>query len=153
MEPPSGFAVHRRVHSHDRETPPAEPPAESPAALRVLQLSGYHGQPSSAGLLVARFDAGQRMRRAVKGLAGFWGAMVVSVFLPVAHFVLVPSFFFVGIYQFFKRLRVSELVRGAHGVCPDCGAEQDFETGARLALPMSVRCAKCRRGLTLAEVA
>ena len=139
--------------SRDIETSHAVPSPATPAALRSLQLSGYHGQPTSAKLLVATFDPGQRVRRALKALGGFWGAMVVSVFLPVAHFVLVPSFFLIGIYQFFKRLRVSEVVRGAHGACPDCGAEQDFETGARLSFPMSVQCRQCHRGLTLAEVA
>ncbi len=113
-----------------------------------LTLAGYHGQPTAATLVVASFDAPQRMRRAIKGLAGFWGAMVVSVFIPVAHFLLVPSFFFVGIWQFFRRLKTSELVRGAHGRCPDCGAEQDFELGSAR-FPQSVQCRSCQRGLTL----
>ena len=117
-----------------------------------LTLSGYHGAPTPATLLVASFDRSQRLRRAVKGLAGLWGAMVVSVFIPIAHFVLVPSFLFVGVWQFVRRLKTGALVRGAHGRCPDCGAEQDFEfSGARF--PQSVACASCHRGLTLAEVA
>jgi hypothetical protein len=145
MEPPARQAVNRRMPHHDVTA--ADP------AQRSLVLSGYHGGPTPATLLVASFDAGQRLRRAVKGLGGFWGAMVVSVFLPVAHFVLVPSFFGIGIWQFFRRLRQQEQVRGAHGACPDCGAEQDFETGARLSLPMSVQCRQCHRGLTLAEAA
>ena len=120
-------------------------PAQSP-----LKLSGYHGEPTPAQLIVARFDHPARVRRAVKGLAGFWGAMVVSVFLPVAHFVLVPSFFFIGIWQFIRRLEVAELVRGARGRCPDCGTEQDFELGSRR-FPQSVTCGSCHRGLTIAE--
>jgi hypothetical protein len=119
---------------------------------RPLILSGYHGKPTAATLRIATFDAGQRVRRAVKGLLGFWGAMVVSVFLPVAHFVLVPSFFGTGIWQFFRRLRQAELVRGAHGVCPDCGTEQDFDLGAGLRFPQGVQCRSCQRGLTLATV-
>ena len=85
------------------------------------------------------------MRRAVKGLAGFWGAMVVSVFIPVAHFVLVPSFFLVGIWQGVRRLKTAELVRGAHGRCPDCGAEQDFELGSAR-VPQSVSCGELSSG-------
>ncbi len=100
-------------------------------------------------LLVVSFDHAARVRRAVKGLAGFWGAMVVSVFIPIAHFVLVPSFLFVGVWQFSRRLRTGEMVKGAHGRCPDCGSEQDFELGG-WGFPQSVQCASCRRGLTLA---
>jgi len=115
----------------------------------ALTLSGYHGTPTPATLLVASFDRSQRLRRAVKGLAGFWGAMVVSVFIPIAHFVLVPSFLCIGVWQFLRRLKTGALVRGAHGRCPDCGAEQDFELGSR-GFPQSVTCGSCHRGLTLA---
>jgi hypothetical protein len=120
----------------------------APSRWRLI-LSGYHGKPTPATLRVATFDRSERVRRAVKALGGFWGAMVVSVFIPVAHFVLVPSLFFVGIWQFFRRLRTVELVRGAHGLCPDCGLEQDFELGSPR-VPQSVACAGCHRGLTLA---
>jgi hypothetical protein len=122
----------------------------SALAERPLALSGYHGVPTPARLLVATFEAGQRLRRAVTGLLGFWGAMVVSVFLPGAHFVLVPGFFGVGIWQFFHRLRQGAQVRGARGACPDCGVEQDFELGSRLRFPQTVQCRSCGRGLTLA---
>jgi hypothetical protein len=46
---------------------------------RPLTLSGYHGKPTQATLLVASFDRSQRLRRAFRAVAGFWGAMVVSV--------------------------------------------------------------------------
>ena len=125
-------------------------PDDTASPAHPLQLSGYHGEPTPVRLVVATFDRPARTRRAVKGLAGFWGAMVVSVFLPVAHFVLVPSFFFIGIWQFLRRLKVAKLVRGAHGRCPDCGTEQDFELMSRR-FPQSVTCGSCHRGLTIAE--
>ncbi len=123
-------------------------PAAAPFT-RPLSLTGYHGAPTAAQLLVVSFDPGQRMRRAVKGLAGFWGAMVVSVFIPIAHFVLVPSFFGIGVWQFVRRLRRHQLVRGARGACPDCGTVQDFELTSGLRFPQGVQCRACRRGLTL----
>ena len=128
---------------------PTPAPVPEPSASRPLAVSGYHGRPTAARLVVVRFDPAQRARRAAKGLAGFWGAMVVSVFLPIAHFVPVPSLFGIGIWQFFRRLRRTELVKGAHGTCPDCGAEQDFELSAGLRFPQSVQCRACHRGLTL----
>jgi hypothetical protein len=124
--------------------------ATGDVAHRALRLSGYHGAPTAATLLVATFLPGQRLRRALKALGGFWGAMVVSVFLPLAHLVLVPSFFGIGIWQFFRRLRQQQQVRGARGVCPDCGTEQDFELSSGLRFPQGVQCRSCHRGLTLA---
>jgi hypothetical protein len=118
-------------------------------ARRPLVLTGYHGPPTPAALLVASFDGRQRVRRAITGLGACWGAMVVSVFIPVAHFVLVPSWFVAGIWVFFRRLRTAQRVRGVHGRCPDCGTEQDFELGSTR-FPQSVTCGSCHRGLTLA---
>jgi hypothetical protein len=130
---------------------PVVPNADSAGSPQgqPLSLTGYHGAPTEARLLIESFDAGQRMRRAVKGLAGFWGAMVVSVFIPIAHFVLVPSLFAIGIWQFVRRLHLHQVVRGAHGACPDCGAEQDFELSAARRFPQGVQCRACHRGLTL----
>jgi hypothetical protein len=124
---------------------PAEPPGSTP-----LVITGYHGAPTGAILIVDSFDAGQRLRRAAKGLAGFWGAMAVSVFIPIAHFVLVPALFGIGAWQFVRRLRQQRQVRGAHGACPDCGAVQDFELSAGPRFPQGVQCGHCHRGLTLA---
>ncbi|OYV98881.1 MAG: hypothetical protein B7X11_05760 [Acidobacteria bacterium 37-65-4] len=131
---------------------PDHPGAAAITGLGPLTLTGYHGTPTSATLLVTSFDARQRLGRAAKGLLGFWGAMAVSVFLPVAHFVLVPSFFGIGMWQFFRRLRQPQLVRGARGACPDCGAEQDFELSVGLRFPQGVQCRSCQRGLTLATL-
>jgi hypothetical protein len=114
-----------------------------------LTLTGYHGAPTGAMLVVVSFGAGRRMRRAVQALAGFWGAMLASVFIPLAHFVLVPSLFGIGIWQFVRRLRQHRQVRGARGACPDCGVEQDFELSAGLRFPQGVQCRHCHRGLTL----
>jgi len=123
--------------------------AADSAPRSPLAITGYHGSPTAASLLIVTFDRARRLRRALNGLAGFWGAMVVSVFIPIAHFVLVPSLFLTGLYQFSRRLKVHEQVRGVHGTCPDCGAEQDFEVGNRLALPQPIQCGACLRGLTL----
>ncbi len=125
--------------------------AAAPDLRRPLVVTGYHGSPTPATLTIVTFDPARRLRRALKGWLASWGAMVVSVFLPIAHFVLVPSFFLLGIWQFFRRLRQGEQVRGAHGRCPDCGAEQDFELSAGgRRFPQGIQCRSCGRGLTLA---
>lgn len=132
---------------------PDHPGAAAARERGPLVITGYHGAPTAAALSVVTFDAGRRLRRAVQGWLAAWGAMVVSVFIPIAHFVLVPSLFVAGIWLFVRRLRQVEQVRGVHGVCPDCGTEQDFELGARLVLPSAVQCRQCGRGLTLVEAA
>lgn len=125
--------------------------AAEAAALTPLAITGYHGSPTAASLIIVTFDRARRLRRALTSLLALWGAMVVSVFIPIAHFVLVPSLFVASLFQFVRRLKAHALVRGVHGACPDCGAEQDFEVGSSLALPQSIECRACHRGLTLSS--
>jgi hypothetical protein len=123
-------------------------PAESTRIQRFL-LNGYHGQPTPGQVTIRTFDRTERLHRAVAALGKWWGAAVVSVLIPVAHFVLVPSFLAYGAWQFFQRLGTVELAAGARGTCPDCGAEQTLDLAPRWRAPQSVTCRHCHRGLQL----
>ena len=91
--------------------------------VQSFTLSGYHGQPTAGTVTIHEFDREQRLRRAVTGLGKWWGIAVLCVFIPVAHFVLVPAFLAYGGVQFVQRLGTAELATGARDTCPDCGAE------------------------------
>jgi len=111
-------------------------------------LMGY-GDNSTIGLAtVTTFDRAERIRRAVKGLAVVWGAALVSIFIPVAHFLLVPGFALVGVFVFTKRTRTREETESIHGTCPDCGHEQDFDSAGGWHPPHHVTCKHCYRLLT-----
>src|SRR5207253_766940 len=79
------------------------------------------------------------------GLGKWWAVALFSVFIPVAHFVLVPSFLAYGAWQFFQRLGTVELATEARGTCPDCGAEQALELAPRWRAPQPVTCRQCHR--------
>ena len=112
-------------------------------------LSGYGGTPTTATLTIQSFDRPERMRRALKGLGKFWAFAVGSVFIPVAHFLLVPAFAVFGAYTFFERLGARQIVTTAEGTCPDCGRTQQLETGGRWRLPRDVACRYCQRSLRI----
>jgi len=114
-------------------------------------LSGYSGTPTTATVTIQSFDRPERMRRALKGLGKFWAFAVGSVFIPVAHFLLVPAFALFGAYTFFERLGARQVVTTAEGTCPDCGRTQQLETGAggRWRVPRDVACRYCQRSLRI----
>ena len=118
--------------------------------VQPIVLSGYHGSPTSGNVTIHAFDREERLRRAFAGLGKWWGVALLSVFIPVAHFVLVPSFLAYGGWQFFQRLGTAELATEALGTCPDCGAEQALELAPRWRAPQPVTCRQCHRGLRLA---
>jgi len=116
---------------------------------RSYQLTGYSPTPSTATVTIRSFEKPERIRRALKGLATFWGAAIGSVFIPVAHFLLVPSFALYGAYTFFERLSAAQVVVAAAGTCPDCGKPQKLETGGRWRVPRNVACRYCQRSLRI----
>lgn len=118
---------------------------------RVLTftLSGYSGNPTRGTVTVQEFNKDERVRRALGGVARWWGLALASVFIPVAHFILVPSFLLYGIWQFAQRIGTTSFALDARGTCPDCHAEQTFELASRWQLPQPVTCASCHRGLRL----
>lgn len=116
----------------------------------TLHLSGYSGAPTTATVTVQSFDRRERVRRALQGLGKFWAAAIGSVFIPVAHFLLVPGFALFGAFTFFERLNAAQVVTAAHGTCPDCGREQKLEIGGRWRVPRDVTCTSCQRSLRLA---
>jgi len=119
------------------------------ARLQPFILTGYHGVPTHGSVTIQAFDREQRWRRALAGLGKWWGIALLSVFIPVAHFLLVPSFFVYGLGQFFQRLGTAEVAAAPRGTCPDCGAEQVLELAPRWRAPQPVTCRHCHRGLRL----
>lgn len=112
-------------------------------------LNGFTQPPGRGSATVLTYDRPARWRRALKALGKWWGIALLSVFIPVAHFVLVPSFFLFGLFQFSQRLGAVEVPRDARGRCPDCGAEQALELAAQWQVPQLVTCHECHRGLRL----
>lgn len=117
--------------------------------VQPVVLSGYHGSPTTGQVTIQTFDREQRLRRAFAGLGKWWAVALFSVFIPVAHFVLVPSFLAYGAWQFFQRLGTVELATEARGTCPDCGAGQALDLAARWRAPQPMTCRHCHRGLQL----
>lgn len=111
------------------------------------QLTGYSQTATTATVKIRSFDKPERMRRALKGVATFWAAALGSVFIPVAHFLLVPSFALYGIYTFVERLNADKIVVTAEGTCPDCGKQQTLDVGGRWRVPRNVACRYCQRSL------
>lgn len=119
---------------------------------QVYPLTGYSSTPTTATVTTRSFDPKERVRRAIKGLATFWGVALGCIFIPVAHFALVPGFGLFGVYTFFERLNAPEVVVKAEGVCPDCGTAQELDIHGRWNVPppRAVACRHCQRALRIA---
>jgi hypothetical protein len=118
---------------------------------RPCELWGFASTPGTAELRVALFDRAGRWRRAIKGLAAWWGMAVVGLFVPVAHFFLVPGFLLAGLIVFWRRRSMAEVIVAGQGRCPDCGADQTLDLPSRWAPDLALDCRECHRRLRLTQ--
>jgi len=116
---------------------------------RRYVLSGYGATRTTAVVRVVTYQRPARIRRAAAALAVAWAAALVSVFIPLAHFVLVPGFLVAGLVAFRARLGAQDVAIDGRGTCPDCGQEQALDVKGRWQVPRAVTCRACQRGLTI----
>lgn len=112
-----------------------------------LRISGYGEEEGTGVVRLAEFDGAARLARALKGLGLAWAASFATLFIPLAHLLLVPGFALFGLIVFFRRMGTHVLVQDIQGTCPDCKVEQQFEAGGRWVTPRALSCGNCRRGL------
>lgn len=92
---------------------------------------------------------GQRLLRTLSGVGMFWALALGGLFIPVAHFVLVPTFLAAGIAMGVKRAREDRRLLSVHGACPRCGVEQEFRVGGRFFDGRTFGCPRCHNNLRL----
>jgi len=113
------------------------------------RLRGYSPQEADAVVVLDPLVPGRRLGRAVAGFGICFGAAILAVLIPVAHFVLVPGLLAAAFVVFAVRLSVATLVVSAHGTCPDCGADQDLDLLGPWKGFREVTCRACHRPLQL----
>lgn len=85
----------------------------------------------------------QRTMRAMKSLGIFWGLAVFSVFLPVAHFVLVPMFLILGPIFAVSTYKQDASIVAKALVCPEC-KEPLKVSSQKMKWPLLLVCDSCK---------
>jgi hypothetical protein len=106
-----------------------------------LSLSGEVTTSGTATLLERSMVA--RVVRAAVILGAMWIIAVICVFIPIAHFVLVPSFVAVGLVLAVVRLRDDVSLISAEGLCPRCQVQRTFGASGRFTADQTVHCDGC----------
>ncbi len=117
---------------------------EVPASLTAF---GYRPRPATA-VIVEQAPA-QRLGRIVAALGIFWGLALGGLFIPVAHFVLVPTFLVAGLVAAVKRAREDRRLLSLRGACPRCGGEQALRPGGRFVNGRGIVCPTCHGHMTV----
>ncbi len=108
------------------------------------------GQGATAGTLHSVvYSSSERTGRAVKVLLLAWLLAGIAVFIPIAHFFLVPIFFIAGPVMAFSRYRAEVVPNRVCGRCPECGEEIEIPLEPSDKLPKWSYCPSCNKSLHL----
>ena len=102
------------------------------------------GLPDTAGVArVRERDSGDRAVRALQGGGALFGLAVLSVFIPIAHFVLVPGFLVAAGVLALRRLGERTSIVGLTGTCPRCREPRTFDAKGRFRNETRTTCPVC----------
>jgi hypothetical protein len=118
-----------------------------------VTLSAFGALATSGVATVQHRSLASRAGRAGLALGIAWLLAFPAVFLPVAHFVLVPGLIIGGVVLAAIRLAETRTLARVRGICPRCKTTLDLSPGGRHRLPRLVQCVRCRNELTLAAPA
>jgi hypothetical protein len=92
--------------------------------------TGAFGAKGPCEIVIRVRSERERMLRAAKAWGIGWGIAAVTAFIPIAHFILVPTFFLIGpILGFTVYAQERCVVRGT-GKCPQCQSDLVIATGS-----------------------
>lgn len=110
-------------------------------ATLILQCAD--GRQEKGLLQLRTLEKSERLQKALRSLGFAWLISLGTVFIPVLHFVLVPGFFFFGIYLFAKTYRRDTFVVSGSGACPSCQNTFQVPAGPDT-WPQQEVCQNCR---------
>lgn len=109
----------------------------------AVSLTAFGFTPRPATALVIEQSTGERVGRAFAGLGMFWALALGGLFIPVAHFILVPVFLSAGAVTGITRWLEVRRLAEVRGPCPRCGAQQTFKASGRFEPGRSLDCPAC----------
>ncbi|MDH5325348.1 MAG: hypothetical protein OEZ68_02285 [Gammaproteobacteria bacterium] len=104
---------------------------------------------SEAVLYWQQFSKQDRLKRALAALAICWLAAGVTLFIPILHFILVPSLLLTGPILFYVKFKQEDLMEKVDGVCTDSGEAVTIELESNAKLPLWTYCPACKKSIQI----
>ncbi len=112
------------------------------------------GKASREGVARVRFwPTGGRAIRVAKGLGACWGFALITLFIPLAHFILVPGFLIGGLVIAVRWSGQTRTYVDVRGRCPVCEQESGFKVRGEFLLAKETTCQACGARVILKEPA
>lgn len=109
------------------------------------------GHTTPGSMQTTLFDASDRLKRAAIRLGCCWLGAGVTLFIPLAHFVLVPAFLIAGPIMAVSAYRTEQERNHVRGTCPVCQETIEIKLEAKDELPKWSYCPECTAPLQIGE--
>jgi hypothetical protein len=113
-----------------------------------LLVRGKDDETCAGTLHVSIYSARERAIRAAQALALWWALALLSVLIPLAHFILVPLFLLTGPAMAYKRYRAIEVSGRVEGHCPVCRNAIKLKLGPAEKPVLRKYCPACQEPLS-----
>jgi len=98
---------------------------DGPVEVSIF-LTGFGAAASEGTATMVVHPVGRRIGRALLTLGVCWTVAVAAVFIPLAHFVLVPGLLIGGVILAMIRVRLTGTFRNVRGSSRRCRVQQTF---------------------------
>jgi hypothetical protein len=109
----------------------------------AILLKTIAGKENKDSIELIHWTPPQRTVRALKMLGMFWGFAVLAVFLPIVHFVLVPTFLILGPIMAYGTYKQDAGIVAKNLICPECG-ETLKVSAQKMKWPLLLTCDNCK---------
>lgn len=112
-------------------------------------VTAWSGSKSTPGeVRIIEWNSRERLIRAAKVLALCWGIALITIPIPMVHFVVPPIMLLVGPFLFYVNYKQENGVAGGQGTCPSCSQKFDVVSG-KLRWPIFEICNHCKSHVRL----
>jgi len=102
-----------------------------------------------ATISVIEFSEREQKTRGMQSLLLFWTLAIISIIIPIAHIILVPTFLIGGVVVAKRRWNQKEEGITADGNCPACANAITINLEKKAELPQWHSCPQCNDSLEL----
>lgn len=108
-----------------------------------IRLTSFSGNKSESKIYEVNESAQEKSKRIVKTCMLLLAIFVVSLFIPIVHFIVPPMCLVIGISFIVKSARYKQIKILGTGTCPEC--KNDFPiTELTIKFPIKTFCPHCR---------
>lgn len=122
--------------------------SDSETAIAIL-IQARSGQTLESLLKTTTWSPSERRIRAAKTLIGGFALTLGFLFLPIAHFILVPMGLIITPIIALKISGLKRIIPRQGLLCPKCSSSFEFPFAFQLAHEIEIQCDACREVLRL----